>query len=90
MSLTMAKKKSARGPGRPKKERQTESVSGRVWTEVSQALRDLADIRRRSVSAEFGMFAEDMILDAEEELRRAGKWNAALDRLKAERRGPKP
>lgn len=81
--------KQPRKRGRPKKDRPTKSVSGRVWLEVATALDELAGIRRRSMSAEVGMAAEDIVLDGEAELRRAGKWTPALDRLKAERR-PEP
>lgn len=86
MIVDVAKQPPKRPQGRPKKDRATKSVSSRVWVEVSQALQDLADIRRRSVSAEMGIVAEDLVLDAEAELRRAGKWNDSLEQLKAERR----
>lgn len=79
-------KKSKRGRGRPATGQETKAVSGRVWKEVAQALHDLSKMRRHSVSAQMGMKAEDIVLDAEEELREAGKWTPALDKLKAERR----
>jgi hypothetical protein len=82
----VAKRPEKRPVGRPRKDRQTKSTSFRAWAEVLEALADIADIRRRSMSAQMGMAAEDVVLDAEDELRRAGKWNPALDKLKAERR----
>jgi hypothetical protein len=85
MTTVVAKAKK-KGPGRPKNDRPTDPFYGRAWIAVTSALQDLAKIRRRSVSAEVGMAAEDLILDAEDELRAAGKWTAELDQLKAERR----
>lgn len=85
MTTAVAKPKK-KGPGRPRNERPTDPFYGRAWVAVTAALQDLAKIRRRSVSAEIGMAAEDLILDAEDELRAAGKWTQDLDKLKAERR----
>lgn len=84
--MALVAKPPKRKPGRPRKDRPTKSVSGRVPVELAAALEELAGIRRRSVSAEVGMAAEDIVLDGEAELRRAGKWTPTLDKLKAERR----
>lgn len=86
MILDVAKPPPKRTRGRPRKDRPTKSVSGRVAIAVSQAMESIADINRRSVSTEIGMAAEELVLRYEKQLREMGAWTAELDQLKKEHR----
>lgn len=74
-----------RGPGRPKKDQTAKLVSGRIIPDVAAALAELAEINKRSMSAEIGTAAEDFVIAHEDRLRRAGKWTPVLEKLKQQR-----
>jgi hypothetical protein len=87
MSITLDKpsrmaNKPKRGVGRPKKAVQSQLVSGRIHPDVAAALAELSELNKRSVSAEIGTAAEDLVIKHEERLRRSGKWTPVLEKLK--------
>ncbi len=83
---TMPEKKPKRPVGRPPVDVANEVLATRVHPDFVAAITAIAEIRKRTNSAEVGVAVENYLLENEPLLRRLGCWTKEFDRLKAQRK----